>query len=190
MPKSHWTILLAAGTLTLATLACATSSSTPSAPAPAQTSAPPATQAGSQATATLASPDFPTVTPIPSSTLIPTPTESPTSTVTRAARTPVATKSAAPAAKLEFTLDDIEWIFSPKRKGDNKVQLTIKLHPKGGVPPYSFVLDPGVVESRVNGLSYTFDWHNCNPWEPHSIIVFSGDGQQSDTVQFIPPPQC
>jgi nucleoid-associated protein YgaU len=204
--KSRRIILLAAGILTLAMLACATSSPTPLAPAPTQTIAPSATQAGSQATPTLASAGFPTVTPISSSTLAPMPTESPTATASasKPVNTPVATKPTGPAPKLDFTLGDIEYAYSLKRKPDDKIQLTIRLLPKGGLPPYRFVLDPGPFTSQpgaqatpeiiggtwVNGLTYTFNWHNCNENEPHSIILFSADGQWSKTVAFQTEYRC
>jgi hypothetical protein len=103
----------------------------------------------------------------------------------------VATKPPARGAKLEFTADDIEYAQTPPRKGDNKVQVTITLHPKGGVAPYYFVLDPGgSVETKVKGLTFTFDWHNCGQSEPHSIILYSADGQKVGPVSFMYDYRC
>jgi len=161
--------------LVLASLAC--SAATPTvAPAPQATSAPsvPAQPAATQPPAT--------------ETVIATavqPTTTPTATSTATAKPGVvATQVPAQGAPLDFTAEDIEYGPSAPRKSDNKVQLTITLHPKGGVPPFKFNLD-GVTE--VNGLTYTFDWHNCNQSEPHTIILMSADGQRTKPVGFIYP---
>jgi hypothetical protein len=106
---------------------------------------------------------------------------------------PAATKTPARGAKLEFTLDDIEYaaVKRDKSVGDNKIQLTITLKPKGGVPPFNFVLDPDApdaktkVETKVNGLTFTFDWHNCNEPATHSIVLYSADGQKVGPVSFL-----
>lgn len=42
----------------------------------------------------------------------------------------------------------------------------------------------------IQGLSYTFPWHNCQQSEPHTIIVISADGQRSRSVGFIYPYDC
>ncbi len=185
MSHSRQTIALAVWLLTLAVLACQSQPLPATAPvqvAPSPSSTPP-----------VGGTTFPTVTPIVTSTLIPTPGESPTATVTISApgRVRVATATpSGPAAKLQFTVDDIEYSLSPKRKGDSKVQLTITLRPKGGLPPYSFVLDPGANETKINGLTFTFDWHNCGQGEPHTIVLISADGQRSQPVGFIYPYDC
>jgi hypothetical protein len=131
-------------------------------------------------------------------TVIVQPTVAPSATPTatsmaRSSAAPVqavATKTPAPGGKLDFTLDDIEYAPSGPRKGDRKIQLTITLRPKGGVPPYSFVIDPGQVETRINGLTYTFDWHNCGETEPHSIVLYSSDGQKVGPVSFMFDYKC
>ena len=164
--------------LVLASLAC--SSSTPTAaPAPQATSAPsvPAQPAATQL------PVKETV--VVTAVVQPTTTPTATPTATAAAKPGVvATQVPAQGAPLDFTADDIEYGPSAPRKGDSKIQLTITLHPKGGVPPFKFNLD-GVTE--VNGLTYTFDWHNCNQSEPHTIILMSADGQKTKPVGFIYP---
>jgi hypothetical protein len=171
-----------------AVLACQTSPQPPAA-VPVQAVTPSAAAPTAESTA------FPTVTPLATSTLIPTPGESPTVTVTATvgarggAPTATATLSG-PAAKLQFTVDDMTYWLSPKRKSDSKAQMTIELHPQGGLPPYSFVLDPGPGEIQGSGLTFTFDWHNCGQSEPHTIILISADGQRSKPVGFIFPYDC
>jgi len=133
-------------------------------------------------------------------TVIVQPTAAPAATATATAtitpttapgsKAPAATKPPAQGGKLDFTADDIEYALSAQRQADKKVQLTITLRPKGGVPPYSFVLDPGGVENRIKGLTFTFGWHNCNESEPHSIVLYSSDGQKVGPVSFIPPYNC
>jgi len=56
--------------------------------------------------------------------------------------------------------------------------------PQGRRSTFKFNLD-GVTD--VNGLTYTFDWHNCNQSEPHTIILISADGQKTKPVGFIYP---
>ena len=73
------------------------------------------------------------------------------------------------------------------RKTDNKIQLTITLKPRGGVAPFKFNLD-GVTD--VQGLTFTFDWHNCGQNEPHKITLYSADGQTIKDVGFIYPYKC
>jgi len=132
------------------------------------------------------------------STPTPLPTAGPTttSTVTATATvTPTATRRAvsvsiqppAPGAPLDFTKDDIEYAPSAPSAGDRKIQLTIRLKPKGGTPPFSLLLDG---TTQVDGLTYTFDWHNCGVSEPHSVVVLSADGQKSKPVGFIYPYEC
>jgi hypothetical protein len=116
------------------------------------------------------------------------PTEAATATITPTVGT---TKSVAPkptsAGKLEFTIE-----FSPSapRKGDNKVQLTMILHVTGGAPPFSVQEDEnGIflpVTKRADGVQYTRDWQSCNQGDPHSISVFSGDGQKSTVKTMLP----
>jgi len=163
--------------LVLASLAC--SAVTPTAPASQATSAPsvPAQPAATQPPAT--------ETAVATATAQPTATPTSTSTPTATAKPAVVvTQVPAQGTPLDFTADDIEYGPSAPRKSDNKVQLTITLHPKGGVPPFKFNLD-GVTD--VNGLIYTFDWHNCNQSEPHTIILMSADGQKTKPVGFIYP---
>ena len=185
MYRSRRTVALAVWLLTLAALACQAQPLPATVPVPVAPS-PSSTPAGESTT-------FPTVTPIATSTLAPTPGESPTATATAGApgRLPAGTATpSGPAAKLQFTVDDITYSLSPKRKADSKVQLTITLNPKGGLPPYSFVLDPGPGETKVNGLTFSFDWHNCGQSEPHTIVLSSADGQKSKSVGFIYPYDC
>lgn len=144
----------------------------------------------SPATPTAESLAFPTVTPLVTSTLAPTPGGSPTVTATVRAPGGSLTATAAPSgpvAKLQFTLDDLRYSLSPRRRPDSKVQMTITLYPRGGLAPYSFILDSG---PQIQGLTYTFDWHNCGETEPHSIVVMSADGQQSRPVGFMFPYDC
>jgi len=132
-------------------------------------------------------------------TVIAQPTQAPSATSTATltpmpastrAVAPAPAKTVAPGGKLDFTADDIEY-KAVHRKEDKKVQLTINLHPKGGVPPFSFVIDPGApIEKPVKGLTYTFDWHNCGETEPHTIVLMSADGQKAGPVGFIYPYAC
>jgi hypothetical protein len=112
---------------------------------------------------------------------------SPTATATTAPRPAATATPSSPAAKLDFTQEEITFSLSPKRKGDDKVQLTIALHPKGGREPFSFVLDDA---TTYQGLTATFDWHNCGPGEPHTIVVVSGDGQRSKSIGIMFPYDC
>ena len=180
-----WIVAVTLIALAVAALAC-TSTPTPTA-APAQPTEAPTTQA----TATSAPTSPPTV--VPNTPVLPsaTPTITATSTITPTprAQAPTATKPAAPGPKLTFTAEEIEY-SAVKRKGDNKVQLTITLHPNGGVPPFYFILDPGTVQTRVSGLSFTFDWHNCGQSEPHSLMLYSADGQKVGPVGFMFPYDC
>ena len=166
--------------LVLASLACSASTPT-AAPAPQATGAPsvPPQPAVTQPLAT----ETVVVTAVVQPTT-PTATSTPTATAKPAV---VATQVPAQGAPLDFTADDIEYGPSAPRKSDNKVQLTITLHPKGGVPPFKFNLD-GVTE--VNGLTYTFDWHNCNQSEPHTIILMSADGQKAKVGFIYPYDNC
>jgi len=88
------------------------------------------------------------------------------------------------AGKLEFTLE-----FAPtKRKGDNKIQLTVILHITGGAPPFQ-VLEEGkqqVLTTRVDGVQYTREWHNCGETEPVTIVLISGDGQKASRAIILP----
>ncbi len=128
---------------------------------------------------------FPTVTPIAPGTTV-TPSEGTvTGTLTvsaTATRGPTATP-----ARLELGLEDITYSLSSKRPGDDKVQMTITLHPRGGLAPYSLSIDGG---PPIAGLTYTFDWHNCGQSEPHSVAVFSADGQKTRALGFIPLYDC
>jgi hypothetical protein len=99
----------------------------------------------------------------------------------------VPTQPAAPGAPLDFTKDDIEYAPSAPRTSDRKMQLMIRLKPKGGTPPFSLLLDG---TTQVNGLTYTFDWHKCGESEPHSVVILSSDGQKSKPVGFIYPYEC
>jgi hypothetical protein len=99
----------------------------------------------------------------------------------------VSTQPPASGAPLDFTKDDIEYAPSAPSSGDRKIQLTIRLKPKGGTPPFSLLLDG---TTQVDGLTYTFDWHNCGVSEPHSVVVLSADGQKSKPVGFIYPYEC
>jgi hypothetical protein len=132
------------------------------------------------------------------STPTPLPTAGPTTTstvTTTATLTPTATRRAvsvstqppASGAPLDFTQDNIEYAPSAPRTGDRKIQLTIRLKLKGGTPPFSLLLDGA---TQVDGLTYTFDWHNCGESEPHSVVVLSADGQKSKPVEFIYPYEC
>jgi hypothetical protein len=176
--RSHLAYVGVAVLLALASLACSTSIPT-AAPALQATSVPsvPAQPAATQ----LPVKETVVVTAVVQPTT--TPTATPTATAT-AKPGAVATKVPAQGAPLDFTTEDIEYGPSAPRKGDSKIQLTITLHPKGGVPPFKFNLD-GVTE--VSGLTYTFDWHNCNQSEPHTIILMSADGQKTKPVGFIYP---
>ncbi len=118
----------------------------------------------------------------------------PTGEPATATPTPTATKVAAPARKptptsagpLEFTL---EFGQSQPRKGDRKVQLTVIVHIRGGVPPYQVIEDelfPQPTTTRVDGVEYVRDWHDCSPAEPHSITVVSADGQKSIQNVMLP----
>jgi hypothetical protein len=194
MSYSHRIVTLAIGCLMLAALACEVQPPGPPSMATAVPTTAPNAPAAPEATTAVESTVPPTVVPNtptqPTATLIPTATATITPTTAPVNTMPVATKTPAQGAKLDFTLDDIEYSLSGKRKSDNKAQLTITLHPKGGVAPFYFVLDPGAVETKINGLTYTFDWHNCNESEPHSIVLYSADGQKSKVISFIPPYNC
>ena len=137
-----------------------------------------------QPTKVLTTTPSPTAQPIATSTVTATATLTPT-TAKRA--TSVSTQSAAPGAPLKLTKDDIEYAPSAPSAGDRKIQLTIRLKPKGGTPPFSLLLDGAI---QVDGLTYTFDWHNCGESEPHSVVVLSADGQKSEPVEFIYPYEC
>ena len=180
MFHSRRAIALVAWMLVLAALACQTPEPPPATP-PIQVSPSPfSTQPPSA--------PFPTVTPIATSTLAPTPTESPSPTASAPGRVPTVTaKPSGPAARLEFTVDDIRYSLSPKRKEDGKVQLTVTLQPRGGLAPYSFMLDNG---PQIQGLTYTFGWHNCQQSEPHTVVVISADGQRTKSVGFMFPYDC
>jgi hypothetical protein len=178
---SRRTIALVAWMLALAALACQTPQTPPATPTVQVSPSPLSTQ-------TLESEPFPTVTPIATSTLVPTSTQSPTPTTSAPGRVPTVTaKPSGPVARLEFTEDDIRYSLSPKRKEDGKVQLTITLQPRGGLAPYSFTLDNG---PQIQGLTYTFGWHNCQQSEPHTIVVISADGQRTKSVGFMFPYDC
>jgi len=112
------------------------------------------------------------------------PTATPTATPTRAPGRVVA-PTPTPAGKLEFT---IEFGPSAPRKGDNKIQLTVILHIKGGAKPFKALEDnlPQTSTATVDGLQYTRDWHNCGPDEPHTVTVVSADGQQSSQSVMMP----
>lgn len=181
---SCMTLALVSVLAVLTVSACGTTTPAPSAPTAAPTAAPAPTLPPAKETVVV----IQTVVVQPTAVLSVTSTA--TFTPTARAVAPASTRTVAPGGKLEFTADDIE--YAPViRKGDNKIQLTIILRPSGGVPPFSFVLDPGsTVENRIKGLTYTFDWHNCGESEPHSIILTSADGQTSKTVSFIPPYSC
>jgi hypothetical protein len=178
----------AAVVIVLAQVGCGSSTPVPPAPPPAQPTLPPVKETiivketvVVKETVIVQPTSAPTVTP--TATATPTPTKAPVVA-------PAATKAPAQGGKLDFTLDDIEYA-SNKRKGDNKIQLTITLRPKGGVPPFNFVLDPDApdaktkVQTKVNGLTFTFDWHNCNEPATHSIILYSADGQKVGPVSFL-----
>jgi hypothetical protein len=129
-----------------------------------------------------------TATPWQTARLTSTVTATATFTPTGAGRAvPLATQPPAPGAPLEFTRDDIEYAPSAPRTGDRKIQLTIRLKPKGGMPPLGFLLDG---TTQVDGLTFTFDWHNCGESEPHTIMILSADGQKSQPVEFIYPFAC
>ena len=182
--NSRQTVAWVVWMLTLAALACQTSPQPLPATAPVQVVTPSATAPTAESTT------FPTVTPLATSTLVPTPGESPTATATVGAPSGAPAFTATPSgpvAKLQFTVDDIQYWLSPKRKSDSRVQMTITLHPQGGLAPYSFSLDNG---PQVQGLTYTFDWHNCGQTEPHTIVLTSADGQKSKPVGFIFPYDC
>ena len=185
MNNSHRSSNLAFVTMILAMLACQVQPPLPQTATPQATGVPPTIQVPHDPTATLiaapATLQFPTVVPLATNTVTATPSIS-----VIASPTVTATPSG-PAAKLEFTLDDINFSLSPKRKGDNKVQLTITLHPRGGREPFSFVIDNAFT---YPGLSATLDWHNCGPGEPHSITVVSGDGQKSNPIGIMFPYDC
>jgi len=151
---------------------------TPTAP---QSTAP---NAQIQPTIVLTTTPAPTAQPTTASTVAATATLTPT-TAKRA--TSEATQPAAPGAPLDFTKDDIEYAPSAPRAGDRKIQLTIRLKPKGGTSPFSLLLDG---TTRVDGLTYTFVWHKCGESEPHSVVVLSADGQKSEPVEFIYPYAC
>jgi len=121
-------------------------------------------------------------------TITSTVTATATLTPTTARRTTsVTTQPSASGAPLDFTKDNIEYAPSAPRTGDRKIQLTIRLKPKGGTSPFSLLLDG---TTRVDGLTYTFDWHKCGESEPHSVVILSADGQKSEPVEFIYPYEC
>jgi len=191
MRDSRRLLNLALAMLILAALACQVQPATPQAPAPNETALPPDTQPPpaltTVPTTVPATAQFPTVVPLTTDTPTVTPGGTLTPTVAATRPRPATATPSTPAAKLEFTEEEITFSLSPKRKGDDKVQLTITLHPKGGREPFSFVLDNAVT---YQGLTATFDWHNCGPGEPHSIIVISGDGQKSKAVGIMFPYDC
>ena len=181
MSHSRRAVALVAWMLALAALACQT-------PEPPPPTAPIQVSPSPFATLATASTPFPTVTPIATGTLIPTLTQSPSPTASAPGQVPTATaKPSGPVARLEFTAEDIKYSLSPKRKEDGKVQLTITLQPRGGLAPYSFMLDNG---PQIQGLTYTFGWHNCQQSEPHTVVVISADGQRTKSVGFIFPYDC
>jgi hypothetical protein len=142
------------------------------------------TAQATQPTTVLTPTPSPTAQPIAASTV----TATATLTATAAKRaTPLSTQSAASGAPLKLTQDDIEYAPSAPSAGERKIQLTIRLKPKGGTAPFSLLLDGAI---RVDGLTYTFDWHNCGQSEPHSVVVLSADGQKSKPVEFIYPYEC
>jgi len=179
---SYVSLVLVSVLAVLTVSACGTSTPVPSAPTaqPAPT-LPPAKETVIVKETVVVQP---TTAPTTNATMTPMPT------ATAKGAAPALIKTSVPGGKLEFTSDDIE--YKPvQRKTDKKVQLTIILHPKGGVPPFSFVLDPGApVETKIKGLTYTFDWHNCNESEPHTIVLMSADGQKTQPVGFIYPYPC
>jgi len=137
-----------------------------------------------QPTQVLTATSSPTVQPATASTVTATAILTPTA-ARRAVSTP--TQSPASGTPLDFTKDDIEYAPSAPRAGDRNIQLTIRLKPKGGTAPFSLLLDGA---TRVDGLTYTFDWHKCGESEPHSVVVLSADGQKSEPVEFIYPYTC
>jgi hypothetical protein len=187
MCNSRKLLHLALAMLILATLACQVQQAVPQTPALDQTALPPATQPPPAPTTAPAATQFPTVAPLATDTPAVTPGSTLTPTVTVTLPGPATATPSTPAARLEFTENDITFSLSPKRKGDDKVQLTITLHPKGGREPFSFVLDNAIT---YQGLTATFDWHNCGPGEPHSLVVISGDGQKSKSVGIMFPYDC
>ncbi len=173
MSDSSRLMALAAAALALAVLACQASGQVPTV-MPISSTAGPVTEVV-----------FPTVTPIGRGTASPTPGGTPTATLTATATaTPLATVK---PGKLQMGPEDISYSLSAKRPEDDKVQMTITLHPRGGVPPFSFSIDSG---PTISGDTYTFDWHNCGQSEPHTATVFSSDGQKTKPVGFIPPYDC
>jgi hypothetical protein len=179
---SHVSLVLVSVLAVLTVSACGTSTPVPSAPTAQPAPAlPPAKE-------TVIVKETVVVQPTTAPTVNSTTTATPTATAKGVA--PALTKTSVPGGKLDFTTDDIEYA-AVQRKSDKKVQLTITLHPKGGVPPFSFVLDPGApVEAKIKGLTFTFDWHNCNESEPHTIVLMSADGQKTQPVGFIYPYSC
>jgi glucose/arabinose dehydrogenase len=110
------------------------------------------------------------------------PTATPAATPTAA---PGRVVAPAPAGKPEFT---IEFGPSAPRKGDNKIQLTVILHVKGGTKPFK-VLEDNIAQKSTatgDGVQYVRDWHNCGPAEPHTVTVVSGDGQQASEKVMMP----
>ncbi len=177
MPASRRCIAVALALLLFTILACQQSPrpSTPILTVSPGTGTPPAPEDTA----------FPTVTPLAFGTANPMPGSTLTTTVTpEATETPGIT---ATPARLELGPEDISYSLSPKRPEDGKVQLTMTLHPRGGQAPYSFSIDGG---PTISGLSYTFDWHNCGQSEPHTVTLFSGDGQKTRPVGFIPLYEC
>jgi len=194
MPKSLFLVLalLIAGSLVLT--ACG-------AQAPTQAPAPPA-QPPAQPQATLP-PVKETVVvketvPV-KETVIVQPTAAATATPTA---TPTAAPTAAPGqvapkpkstGKLEFTS---ELAPSTPRKGDNKIQLTVVLHIKGGAKPFK-VQESGkqqTLKVRLDNaaeyvVEYTREWHNCNEPDPQTITVISADGQ-SASEKIVFPYNC
>ena len=175
-------------------MGCGSSTPVPPAPPPAQPTLPPVQETVVvketvivRETVVVQPTTAPTVTP--TATATPTPTRAP-------AVAPAATKTPAQGGKLDFTLDDIEYAQTPPRKPDHKVQVTITLKPRGGVPPFYFVLDPDApdaktkVQTKVNGLTFTFDWHNCGEPATHTIVLYSADGQKVGPVGFFYDYKC
>lgn len=65
--------------------------------------------------------------------------------------------------------------------------MTVVFHPRGGLAPFSYILDSG---PQMPGLTHTFDWHDCDRTEPHTVVIISADGQRSKAEGFMFPYDC
>jgi len=185
---AYWYTMLALVSVVaiFALAACGASAPTPTplpTIPPTVTKEPPPPPTSTSALTNTPQPDATSTRVQPSATPAETNTPVPSPTATR--RQVVAPPKPTSAGVLEFTL---EFGQSAPRKGDDKVQMTVILHIKGGAPPFQVLEDniPQDTSKTIDGLQYVRDWHDCKPADPHTITLVSGDGQQTSQAVMVP----